>query len=322
MSFVPEPHNGDEELQARADGRFGPVDCFQWPQVYCKQYEFAVCIRRSECHPFPDPLSWAWYRPSLADFEPLPHAAFLVGKLTQEKALGVASLRQIAVVRYDDWKKTRGDKKDFVSGLFKALDHDLMVLFNHPLTFRDVIVYVAQAQRYFLDIMAFLDYVLYVLPHLDHLPSVPPPVRSDWMGCFTADTRVCNELFHSGVPVWLIRHNFTITPRTIIETSVRYTFPDHVVRSMYSEGGKGGRPFAVLYRGPGGYLRHVHTRRYYTPPVESSTTVPQPSSSHTQAASNVGRAPTQAQTRRAAQKERARPKPSESSMKHLSSTDD
>ena len=106
------------------------------------------------------------------------------------------------------------------------------------------------------------------------LPSIPPPVRSDWMGCFTADVRACNELFHLGVLVWLIQHNFTITPQTIIETSVRYIFPDHIVRSMYSEGGKGSHSFIVLDRGPGGYLCHVHTHHYYTPPVESSTTVP------------------------------------------------
>jgi hypothetical protein len=221
---------------------------------------------------------------------PSPHTAFLVGQLKRAKALGVASLRQIAAVRYEDWKKTCGDKKDFVSCLFKVIDHDLMVLFNHPLTFHDVVVFVAQAQHYFLDIMAFLDYILYVLPQVDNPPFVPPPVRSGWMGCFTTDTRVCDELFHSGVPEWLIRPNFTITPRTIIETPVRYTFPDHIIRSMYSEGSKPSCSFEVLYCGPGGYRRHLHTCCHYIATVESSTPGSQPSSS--QAASNVGRAPT------------------------------
>jgi hypothetical protein len=121
MSFVPEPHNSDEELQARADGHFGPVDCFQWPQVYCKEFEYTICIHRSKCHPSPDPLSWAWYHPSLDDFEPLPHTTFLVGQLKQEKALGVASLCQIAAIQYEDWKRTHGDKKDFVNCLSRQL---------------------------------------------------------------------------------------------------------------------------------------------------------------------------------------------------------
>ena len=53
------------------------INCFQWPQVYCKEFEYAVCIHQSECHPSPDPLSWTSYCPSLNDFEPLSHTAFL-----------------------------------------------------------------------------------------------------------------------------------------------------------------------------------------------------------------------------------------------------
>ena len=156
-----------------------------------------------------------------------------MGKLKWEKALGVALLCQIAVVWCYNWKKIHGNKKNFINGLFKALDHGLMILFNHPLTFHDVIVFMDQAQHYFLDIMASLDYILYILPYVNHPPSIPSPVCSDWMGCFTADTRVCDELFHSGVLVWLIWHNFTITSWTTIEISVRYTFPDNIICSTY-----------------------------------------------------------------------------------------
>ena len=62
MPFIPEPHNSDEELRACADGHFGPVDCFQWPQVYCKKYEYTICICWNDHHPSPDPLSWACHR--------------------------------------------------------------------------------------------------------------------------------------------------------------------------------------------------------------------------------------------------------------------
>ena len=223
-------------------------------------------------------------------------------------------MRKIASAHYDEWRKTRGDKKDSVGRLLKGLDHNLMIILNHPLTFRDVVVFVAEAQRYFLDVMAFLDYVLDVLPHITHPPFIPLPVRSQWMGCFTADTKVCDELFHAGVLVWLVRHNFTITPRTIIEKPVRFTFPDGIICSMYSEGGKPARPFDCLYRGPGGLHRHLHTRRHYTATVQPSIPVPQASSSQTQVSSQVGKMPTQVQARRAAQKERAKPNPSKWSL--------
>ncbi|KAN0087917.1 hypothetical protein V8E55_006538 [Tylopilus felleus] len=100
MTFVPEPHNGEEELRARADGHFGMADCFQWPQLYCNQYCYTVYICRKEHYTAPDSLSWAWYRPMLKDFDPLTHAAFQVGKLKEEKAIGIASLHQIVSDHY------------------------------------------------------------------------------------------------------------------------------------------------------------------------------------------------------------------------------
>ena len=103
-----------------------------------------------------------------------------------------------------------------------------MILLRHPLTFRDIIAFVAEAQRAFLDIYAFLEFVEVVMPRLAH-PSMSHLVRSDWMGCFTQDTAVCDELFHVGVPIWLIRPKFAITEQTIIERPVTYSFPDKIV---------------------------------------------------------------------------------------------
>src|ERR1700709_900142 len=73
MHFVPEFHHFEEEdLQARADGRFGVVDCFQWPQAYDEVFPHAACIPRKESCPFPHPLHWAWFTPNKDDFIPVP----------------------------------------------------------------------------------------------------------------------------------------------------------------------------------------------------------------------------------------------------------
>lgn len=308
MSFVPEPHVGEEELRARADGRFGTADCFQWPQLFCDKFPYAVCIPRKEYYVASDPESWAWYRPTLEDFETLPHSAFRVGSLKQEKALGVAGLHRIASTRYNGWKETRGTKQDIAGRMVKSLEHDTMLLFNHPLTFRDITVYVAQAQRYFLDIMAFLDYVTLVQPRIAY-PSGPPfEVQPYWMGCFTWDTSTCNDLFHAGVPVWLIRSRDQITSTANIQKRVKFTFPDDIVRGMYTENGKSVRPFVILHHGPSCFLRHFHTRRPYMsaapqpPGFDLSSESPQPSS-------QVGKTPMRAQSGRAKQTNGNRPKP-------------
>ncbi|KAI9459076.1 hypothetical protein HD554DRAFT_2177094 [Boletus coccyginus] len=316
MPFVSKPHNSKEELHARADGQFGPVDCFQWPQLFCKEYEFAVCVHQAEHHPSPDPLSWAWYHPSVDDFELLSHAAFFIGKLKLDKAVDIASLRQTAAAQYGEWKKTRGEKKDIAGWLLKSLEHNVMVLLNHPLTFCDIIIFVAQAQHYFLDIMTFLNYVHYVLPHIANPPFISLPVWSDWMGCFTTDTKVCDDLFHAGVPIWLLCHNFTVTPQTIIQKPVKFTFSDHVVCSTYSEHSKSTRPFECLYRGPGGFLCHFHSCHYYTSSVDPSSSLSAQVAPQSATTTHIGKAPTQAQTRRAAQKECARPKKGDKSGSH------
>ena len=78
MDWVPELHNNDsDELRARADGHCGVVDCFQWPQMYCKEFEYAVCIPRKET----SSIDWqfAWYTPTPDDFVIQPGTAFAVG---------------------------------------------------------------------------------------------------------------------------------------------------------------------------------------------------------------------------------------------------
>ncbi|KIM51788.1 hypothetical protein SCLCIDRAFT_49892, partial [Scleroderma citrinum Foug A] len=49
VDFVPEPLIfEDEDLQPCADGHFGLVDCFQWPQLHDKEYKYSVCIPRKD----------------------------------------------------------------------------------------------------------------------------------------------------------------------------------------------------------------------------------------------------------------------------------
>lgn len=303
MMFVPEPHLDGEELRIRADGRLGPADCFQWPQLYCKEYEYAVCIPRKEFHALPDPLGWAWYTPTLEDFK---ECATVPGRghLVESKATGVASLYSVATKRYDSWKSRRGQKKDIASKWVQDLRHTVDLLRNQPLFFRDIIVLVAQAQRSFLDIYSFLEFVEVVIPHRSYPSVVLPSVRTDWMGSFTKESSACNELFSAGVPVWLVRADHTITPRTIIKNRVRFTFPDDILRALYSERGRIVPNPPLLHSGPGGLERHFNSRRQYSPNLASPGPVDPP-----QVNSQVGKALTHTQTRKAkkvAQTERVR----------------
>ena len=206
--------------------------------------------------------------------------------------------------RYAAWKKNCSDNKDIGAKILQSLQHTVMILLQHPLTFRNIIAFVAEAQRAFLDIYAFLEFIEVIMPRLAH-PSVSHPVWSDWMGCFTQDTAVCDKLFHAGVPVWLIRPKFAIMKQTIIERLVKYSFPDKIVQAMYSECSKSVPPFDLLYRGPGGLSRHINSCHYCKGTTHPGT--PNTNNLSSEGTSQVGKAPTQSQMRKADQKQHSRP---------------
>ncbi|OJA11302.1 hypothetical protein AZE42_09656 [Rhizopogon vesiculosus] len=177
--------------------------------------------------------------------------------------------------------------------MLSSLKHDISILHRHPLTYRDIIVFVAQAQRSFLDIIAFMDYVEIVQPRLttsSWSSWSPLPGDPKWMGCFTDDSKTCDNFLNAGVPVWLVRAEAYIPYNINIIKPVILTFPDNITKSIFSEAGKVVQPFPLIYRGRGGFNRHCHTRRAYTGTFgvnPSSSTLPQNPAS--------GKAPSQGQ---------------------------
>ena len=103
MMFIPKPHIDTEKLHTHANGHFGTADCFQWPQDYAKDFEYAVCVSWQEFHQAPDHFSWAWYTPTLEDFGTVLAADHndVSRKLKQEQSLGLLSLLNITQGHYD-----------------------------------------------------------------------------------------------------------------------------------------------------------------------------------------------------------------------------
>ncbi|OAX32639.1 hypothetical protein K503DRAFT_787065 [Rhizopogon vinicolor AM-OR11-026] len=230
MDWIPELHNNDSELRARGDGHFGLEDCFQWPQKYCKEFEYAVCIPHKETSSID--LQFTWYSPTTDNFITQAGTAFAIGTLHSHIVDGIDNLLTIARKRVEPWQADQIGKKDIVSNMLSSLKHDINVLCRHPLTYRDIIIFVAQAQHSFLDIIAFMDYVEIVQHHDTWTSWSAPPVNTKWMGCFTDDSKVCDTFFNAGVPVWLIRAEAYIPPHMNIINPVILTFPDHLIRSV------------------------------------------------------------------------------------------
>jgi hypothetical protein len=118
--------------------------------------EYAVCIPRKDTSPIN--LQFPWYTPTSEDFVVQPGTAFTIGTLSSHIVDGIDNLFTMVRKRVHAWQANWAGKTDIVTKMLSGLKHDIIVLRRHPLTYRDIIIFVAQAQRSFLDIIAFMDY--------------------------------------------------------------------------------------------------------------------------------------------------------------------
>ncbi|KAG2050301.1 hypothetical protein BDR06DRAFT_864454, partial [Suillus hirtellus] len=71
------------------------------------------------------------------------------------------------------------------------------------LTFRDLLIFVTDAQHLFLEIHSFMDWVLIAQPRISSGIGANT-VNSAWMGAFMHDSDICNKLHMAGVPIWYV----------------------------------------------------------------------------------------------------------------------
>ncbi|KAG2068986.1 hypothetical protein BDR04DRAFT_1157237 [Suillus decipiens] len=246
MDFIPVFHHFEEEnVQARADGHFSPIDCFQWPQAYNHIFCNSTCIPRKEAFPSPHPLHWAWFTPTQEDFKPIPGNSFPVGTLTMDKVEGLDSLRKLAEKRVQDWRANRQGKNDAVVSHILSLRHGISWLKTHPLTFHNLLMFMTDAQWLFLEIYSFMDWILLAQPHITASDRTAI-VNSEWMGAFMHNSDMCNKLYIAGIPVWYIRTMAYIPLNMTVKQPVLLTRPDQIILAV-----------------PGGHNRQLHVRCLY-----------------------------------------------------------
>ncbi|KIK73403.1 hypothetical protein PAXRUDRAFT_20893 [Paxillus rubicundulus Ve08.2h10] len=271
--WILEPHCFQtEELRVRADGHFGYQDCFQWPQAYSQKFEYAVCIlnpQKMREQEDPSKTLWELWTPTEDDFDLIdPQSPFCVGKFKHSIYYNLYRLYDSAQEVVNQWKVKQEGKKDIVTGMVLHSCHLLNVLKHHPLTFPDVVVYVAELQRFLLDIIAHM--------------LLPRRTNHDLMGCFTEDITTCKRLFHASSPVWLVWSPQFIPQDMNIINVVTVTRPDHIVQKNFVHNGVV-TMFPTLHLGRGGTDRHFNSRRTFRVKVldvsdaTSSVVIPQQS---------------------------------------------
>ncbi|KAG2158718.1 uncharacterized protein EDB93DRAFT_1042960, partial [Suillus bovinus] len=91
------------------------------------------------------------------------------------------------------------------------------------LTFCDLLIFVTDAQRLFLNIYSYINWVLIDQPLTTS--GLRHAVRGDWMGAFVQSSDLCEKLFCAGVPVWYVRTSAYIPPNMKVVQPVLLTHP-------------------------------------------------------------------------------------------------
>ncbi|KIJ08144.1 hypothetical protein PAXINDRAFT_18695, partial [Paxillus involutus ATCC 200175] len=254
----------NEPVQCRADGRYGYVDIYQWPQMFCEEYPWGVAYPVKGMYWETDPLARLWWTPTYTNFVPLADTTLVVGFLSQEKHNELNKVQDVVKNRYMLYKKSKvpeHNPRDQGERIMLIMRNNYNHLDCFPLTWRDIIMAVAEFQRSAMECFTYFDYHQMILPSVQ-TPAFPyPEYNPYWLGAFTCDPGVAETLFWAGVPVWLIRHEDTVTANTSLLAKVVPREPE-VVLAMFTDPVKHfARPFPVRYVGPSNYEHSLACRR-------------------------------------------------------------
>jgi hypothetical protein len=90
--------------------------------------------------------------------------------------------------------------------MVKMLKHGMTCLQSMWMNLLQTTFTVRDIQRCWLEITAFLDYMLVFKPRMDSITvNTPPHPAADRIGVFTSNIHVAQDFFHAGLPCWLIR---------------------------------------------------------------------------------------------------------------------
>ncbi|KIJ14167.1 hypothetical protein PAXINDRAFT_13080 [Paxillus involutus ATCC 200175] len=218
--------------------------------MFCEEYPWGVAYPFKGMYKETDSLVPLWWTPTYADFVPLPDTTLIVGFILQEKRNELGKVQEVVKNRYTMYKRAKvpeRNPRDQGERIMLIMRNNYNHLNRFPLTWRDIITAVAEFQRSAMECFAYFDYHQMILPSIQ-TPSFPyPDYNPYWLGAFTCDPGIAETLFRAGVPVWLIRHEDTVTTNTSILAKVVPQEPD-VVLAMFTDPIKHfARPFPVRY---------------------------------------------------------------------------
>lgn len=245
--YIPTAPIGVRQIQARADGRFGLDDRTLHPQMYVRGFEYICCIPKRD-----ESRRMLWWTPTMADCPAVPNCPFSIAIRVLKPNLlqGYKEVRDKYVGLIG---KREGPHRSPLAGLLvTTMCQCLDKLRSFGMTYKEILLAVAEFQRAVLDIHAWIDYVDVYQPRLYPGPNgiVKYDPNQNLMGAFTEKVAVAQQLHAMGIPVWLIRPCFRILPTMNVGGPSMQQHCDTVVLHHFADGLGNPDPYPVLTAGP------------------------------------------------------------------------
>ncbi|KAF8833504.1 hypothetical protein BDN67DRAFT_1017479 [Paxillus ammoniavirescens] len=203
----------DKPVQCCADSCYGYANIYQWPQMFCEEYPWGVM-------------------PTYANFVPLPDTTPVIGFISQEKHNDLRKVQEVVKNCYTMYKRSKVPECN-PCNLGKQIMLIMRNNYNHldrfPLTWCDIITAVTEFQCSAMECLAYFNHHQNILPSIQ-TPAFPyPNYNPYWMEVFTCNPGITETLFHTGISIWLIRHEDTVTSSTSLLAKVVPWEPDVVL---------------------------------------------------------------------------------------------
>ena len=244
--YIPTAPIGIRTLQARADGRFGLDDRTLHPQMYVRGFEYICCIPKRD-----HSRRMLWWTPTLADCPIVSNCPFSITiRVLKPKLLqGYKELRD----KYVGLIGKRSDRSALSGLLVTTMCQTLDKLQSIGMTYKEILLAVAEFQRAVLDIHAWIDFVDVYQPRLRPGPNgelEKHDANQDLMGAFTEKVAVAQHLHSMGISVWLIQPSFRILPTMNVNMPSLQRHSDDIVLHHFADGLGNPDPYPVLTVGP------------------------------------------------------------------------
>lgn len=219
---IPTPPHQISHVTLREDGRWGPDDPFQCPQLYERQFCHYGCILK-RIQDTNDSRWIMWWTPKEAELshDPLVRRRFSVGRV-HLTAFDDCVSKLVAEFLKDATALRTEANSQWVNMLVNQLQIWFNRLSTFATTFPNILFLVAEVQRRWLDLRAYIDYMILVKQELAKLRSSVakfPPCHP-FIGAITDNQTVAEEFASVGVPVWLLRDLSEFSTNTRVKTVV------------------------------------------------------------------------------------------------------